>query len=921
MKYWHLFFAFITMALPLSAQTSKKAMDPSVYATWKRINDTKISDDGLWVTYQQTAEELDPTLHLYSVAQRRTQIFNRAKDYTLDAKAGYLIYTAELARDSSRTLQRRKVKKKDLPKDTLCIYQLATGETTYIPDLKGYKTIRKGSDYLIYQLTPHTPPKDTSGTAPELKKESKDNGSRLIVRQLSTGHEDTLRYIVDYAVPREGYHLAAVSTGDDSLLVAGLYHYDFGSRRTRLVQASEGDFSRLSFDDQGTQLAYLLDRDTTKALIRPMEVYRYPTRGGQAHVVIDNSSTLLPDGHIVSPHRTPSFSTDGSVLYFGVSPNPVLQDTALLDDEIVDVEVWTYQDQMLYTQQEVRADRLKKKNYIWQYDTKSKKIIPLGRTDIPTVNLPREGQPNYYLGYNNEPYLKYISWLGHDYKDLYRIDSRSGQTSKLAEQIWGWPRLSPNGKYATWFSSKDSTWQCINLEKGQIKELTNNDLGTFYEAWNDRPMAAGSAGFGGWTAAEKKVLLYDHYDVWMADPNKDGKLKRLTQGRENNTRYRLMQLDEDVHHFDLDKRQMLSIFNYTTKESGLAWLEPNGQITRVAFGPYSYSWPEKAKEADVFVYSQSNLQTFPDLLVTNASFSQAQQISDANPQMADYRGGQVELITWTSPSGVAHEGMLYTPEGLDPNKKYPLIVNFYEKSADRLHRHRAPYAHRSTINYSYYLSKGYVIFNPDVHYRVGYPGASCEESVLSGLDEVLKRGYIDTTRMGLQGHSWGGYQIADLLTRTDRFACAESGAPVVNMVSAYGGIRWGSGMSRMFQYEKTQSRLGATLWERPDLYLENSPIFNMDKTNTPVLILHNDEDGAVPWYQGIEYFVALRRLGKPAWFLNYNKEPHWPVKWRNRKDFNIRMEQFFDHYLMGKEMPLWMKEGVPAIEKGINQRM
>ena len=153
------------------------------------------------------------------------------------------------------------------------------------------------------------------------------------------------------------------------------------------------------------------------------------------------------------------------------------------------------------------------------------------------------------------------------------------------------------------------------------------------------------------------------------------------------------------------------------------------------------------------------------------------------------------------------------------------------------------------------------------------------------------------------------------------FKCAESGAPVVNMISAYGGIRWGSGMSRQFQYEKTQSRLGATLWKNPELYIENSPVFNLDKVNTPVLILHNDEDGAVPWYQGIEYFVGLRRLGKPAWMLNYNGEPHWPVKWQNILDFNIRIEHFFDHYLMDAPMPRWMKRGVPALEKGILQGM
>jgi Dipeptidyl aminopeptidases/acylaminoacyl-peptidases len=208
-----------------------------------------------------------------------------------------------------------------------------------------------------------------------------------------------------------------------------------------------------------------------------------------------------------------------------------------------------------------------------------------------------------------------------------------------------------------------------------------------------------------------------------------------------------------------------------------------------------------------------------------------------------------------------------------------------------------------------------------VPYRIGYPGESAYNAVLSGVTSLIDEGFVDKDNIGLQGHSWGGYQIAHIITKTDLFKCAEAGAPVVNMFSAYGGIRWGSGRSRMFQYERTQSRIGATIWDKPLRYLENSPLFFLDKINTPVLILHNDEDGAVPWYQGIEFFVGMRRLGKPAWLLNYNGEPHWPLKLQNRKDFQLRLAQFFDYYLQGAAQPRWMAEGVPATEKGINQRL
>jgi dipeptidyl aminopeptidase/acylaminoacyl peptidase len=208
------------------------------------------------------------------------------------------------------------------------------------------------------------------------------------------------------------------------------------------------------------------------------------------------------------------------------------------------------------------------------------------------------------------------------------------------------------------------------------------------------------------------------------------------------------------------------------------------------------------------------------------------------------------------------------------------------------------------------------VFTPDIVYKEGYPGKSAENSIIPGTISLIEKGFVDEKKMAIQGQSWGGYQVAHLVTRTNMFAAAGAGAPVSNMTSAYGGIRWQTGMSRQFQYEKTQSRIGATLWERPLYYLENSPLFKIPDINTPLLIMHNDNDGAVPWYQGIEMFVGMRRLSKPVWMLNYNGEAHNLVQRVNRKDLSIRLSQFFDHYLLDEPMPKWMAEGVPAIKKG-----
>jgi dipeptidyl aminopeptidase/acylaminoacyl peptidase len=326
----------------------------------------------------------------------------------------------------------------------------------------------------------------------------------------------------------------------------------------------------------------------------------------------------------------------------------------------------------------------------------------------------------------------------------------------------------------------------------------------------------------------------------------------------------------------------------------------------------------KARLADTYMFTKENFSTFPDLQLTGDRFKTSEKISDVNPQQKDYLWGSIRLYRWMDWDSTMRTGLLVLPANYDTLRSYPTIVNFYERSTDELHVHPTPAPHRSTINYAFYASRGYVIFNPDITYEIGLPGESAYQIVMSGVSGLVKDRIADAENLALQGHSWGGYQIAYILTRTNMFKCAEAGAAVVNMTSAYLGIRGETGRARLFQYENEQSRLGKTLWQDPNLYINNSPLFKMNKIETPLLLLNNDQDGHVPFEQGVEFYLALRRLDKTAWLLNYRGEPHWPVKWQNKKDFNIRMAQFFDHYLKGAPMPEWMAKGVPAIERGIN---
>jgi dipeptidyl aminopeptidase/acylaminoacyl peptidase len=290
------------------------------------------------------------------------------------------------------------------------------------------------------------------------------------------------------------------------------------------------------------------------------------------------------------------------------------------------------------------------------------------------------------------------------------------------------------------------------------------------------------------------------------------------------------------------------------------------------------------------------------------------KLSNGDSQRASFNWGRSELIRYKSADGVPLQGVVIKPDNFDPKKKYPMIVYLYEKLSDTVHNFQNP-GPGTSVNFSYYASNDYVIFMPDIVYKTGYPGRSAMRCIMPGVESLVKAGFVDENAIGIQGHSWGGYQIAYMITQTNKFKAAAPGALVSNMFSAYNGIRWGTGIPRQFQYERTQSRIGATIWDAPDKFMENSPLFHIQKVQTPVLMLHNDNDDAVPWYQGIEFYLSLRRLNKEVYFFNYNGEFHGLRKRQNQKDYSRRMKEFFDHKLKGAPAPEWMQKGIPYLQR------
>jgi len=909
----------------ISIFSQKKKLDHKDFDVWNTIQMPTISSDGEYVMYSLVKGEKDSNLKIKDSKGNLIIDHERSQNgkFTYDSK--FVVFTIKAWKDSITELKRSKLSKDEMPKDSIGIFNLHKKHLEKIANIKSYKLPEKWSNYIAYTFenvahnsTSKSKKNKDTLKSKSIKKPSPKNGHHMIIRNLTTSKEDTIPFVTNYSFAKEGNVLAYSTTGANKKYKPGVYVKDLISNKEKYVFDShqKTKYFNLSLSDSGNNIGFVIDTDSTKSYKRPYQLYTWNKKNEKARLIVDNQNS--PTGYKVSPDGKIKFSKDENKLFFGLALPEIVQDTLLLDEEIVNVEVWTYDEPRLYTIQEIQAKNDRKKSFETVYHLKENKLVQIGNKNFPNALLPSNYDGNHALISNPSPYQLTSQWTGQFYKhDLSVVNLETGLSKTIIKGNPSSARFSPKGTFVFGYNQVDSTWYTYNLKTEKYLELTRGKI--FYNELNDSPNFPSSYGYAGWTKNDKSIIIYDRYDLWEFDPNK-GIGKRLTVGRENKVTYRHVKLDPNDDYIDINKKMLFTTFNNISKNSGYFEYQYNkSQGYQLLDGPYRYSTPKKARLNEKVIFSRQSFSEYPNIRISDLSFKTELLISDANPQQKDYNWGTIELVSWSSLDGLALNGMLVKPEDFDPTKKYPMIVNFYEKSSDGIHTYRTPSPGRSSINYSFYASRGYLIFNPDVYYRVGYPGDSAFNCVIPGVTSLIEKGFVDEDNIGVQGHSWGGYQIAHLVTKTDIFKAAESGAPVVNMISAFGGIRWDTGLSRQFQYEHTQSRIGGSPWEYPQRYYDNSPIYNIDKINTPLLIMHNDADGHVPWYQGIEFFVSLRRLGKPSWLLNYNGARHWPLKMQNRKDFNIRMQQFFDHYLKGAPKPMWMVRGVPAIEKGINQ--
>ena len=969
--------ALVLVAAPLAiavaqAPAPKRALTPDDWDKWRSISGAAISNDGKWAVYSLVPQVGDGELVIratqaateYRVPRGfvgRPQMVAGARDtlnvtapaqITSDSKFVLALVYAPMAEyDRARRERRRPA---DQPRPTLAIVDLASGQVATVPRVRSFRLPREVGGWVAYQLESADsagargagrdsagarPPQRTAATpggqprpigdSTRASGPRREYGSTLVLRNLATGAEkrinDVLTYAFDDSAKWLGYTVSARDDARD-----GAYVLAPVEGREIALLAGRGNYKQLVFDRAGSQVAFVSDRDEARGEKPRYAVYHASLRSPSASAVV--TAGAVGDGLIVSDNGRVAFTRNGNAILFGVA-SPSLDSIpadSLYDKAVVDL--WHWKDDRLQPQQRLEAARDRSRAFDAIYHIATKKLVRLANDSMPAVSVSDDGRVGLIA--TGSRYNIERMW-GADGDDVWVVDGTTGARKLVREKISGNAQLSPGAKYVLFFDN--GHWYSYGTATAKTVDLTAPVKGVNFEqeTW-DTPSTPAPWGIAGFTKGDRSVLVYDRYDIWEMDPSGATPARMVTDsvGRKEHIVLRLAEggrggrgggrfggggSGDDERGIDPAEPLLLRAFNDDTKASGFYrdQLGVKKLPERIVMAEVAYGTPMKAENAEQFLVTKGTFVEFPDLW-TGPSLTSLTKISDANPQQKNFKWGTVELVSWTSADGVPLKGLLFKPEDFDPTKKYPMISYFYEQLSNNRYSYVAP-GGRNVINPTHYVSNGYLIFEPDIHYEEGYPGPSAMKSIVPGVQMLLARGYVDPKGLGLQGQSWGGYQTAYMITQTKMFNAAMAGAPVANMTSAYGGIRWGSGLARAFQYEKTQSRIGGSIWEFPMRYFENSPLFWADKVSTPLLMMANDQDDAVPWYQGIEMFVALRRLGREVYLLNYNGDVHNPTKRANQKDVALRMQQFFDHHLRGYPAPDWMIHGIPYRMKGRDQ--
>jgi len=888
------FFGLI-LCSQLSYGQTKKPLTLDDYAQWNRIVNTAISPDGTWMTYAYSPNEGDATLHIRKIDGDTLRTFINGKRVSFAENSKWLA----LLKDPSKKEAEKLKKAKKPVKSELQLVNLITNKVTEITDVRAY-TFSKSTKFIAIHKNRN------DGKA-------EHTGSDLLLRDLAKETMLNIGNVSSYAFNEDGTLFSYIVDADGDY-GNGVYLIDLSTMRTWPLTTGAYTYAQMSWNEKGNRLAALYGTKTDTLVERDNSLFWTAnlapgmTTLGTKSNYSPTKDLNFPEDMVISEYRGLTWNEAGTQLFFGVRE----QQAVVKKDDLLkaNVDVWHHKDERVQSVQAVQANRDKRSTYTSVLNLDAKKFFQLANEDMPSVSL--NEHTNWALGRVDTLYRKDVNIPG-GYADLYSVNTTTGKKTLIAERVYRMMGMSPNGSWALF--SRDGAVMGYQFAKGSVTNLSERTGLNFTDEDDDKPVEKRTYGVAGWSRDGQTLLLNHKFDLYTISLITSG-FTNLTQGfgAEENIRFRLVQLDREEDDFDLTKPLLLSAYGERTKHSGYYEVTVGKKPKKLRYEDKMIGGVTKAKQADRLIYTEQTFVDFPDYWVADRSFKRPKKITDANPQQADFKWGRRVLVDYTDQRGNKLQATLALPADYDKTKKYPMIVYFYEKMSQRHHQYSMP-AYDDRPHMSTYASNGYLVLMPDIVFDVGLPGSSALDDVTSAVKKVIDLGYADPERIGLQGHSWGGYESSFIVTQTDMFAAVVTGAPLTNLVSMYNIAYKRSGSLNGPILEWSQGRMGVSPWDNMELYQSQSPLHHAQNIKTPFLILHGTADGAVDWNQGLEFYAAARRLGKEVILLSYPDEPHHLGKEDNQKDFQIRMKQYFDHYLKDSPAPRWMKEGVKHADK------